>query len=299
MHVGRLTALLVGSLVAAPAAPASITPPDSAIVVEGSREREQQIRQFIKTLMPAPVRGQTSRFETAVCPAVVGLPQHQNGYIEQRMRRIADAAGIPVAGTGCTANAIVIVTNDKNAFLRRLEKERPEYFPVTWEGRQIHSLQNASPVAAWQLEEMLRSDGTSVSQQITHSSVSLAELVAASQKSFEPDSRLKPAVRKRFVSSILVVQADALAGLTTMQLADYAAMRTLVRTDPDQTRDTVPNTILNVIEAPMGTPVPITLTAWDMSFLKAFYASGKNNYVESQRSQMQRQMRQNLDMAQP
>ena len=81
-------------------------------------------------------------------------------------------------------------------------------------------------------------------------------------------------------------------------LADYVAMRALVRTDPKRLRTSSADTILSVIEAPMGSAVPLTLTAWDLSFLRAFYASGKNNYAEYQRSEMQRLMKRELDQAQ-
>ena len=96
----------------------------------------------------------------------------------------------------------------------------------------------------------------------------------------------------------MVVQANALDGLTTTQLADYAAMRAFVRTDPKNLRSSSSDTILSIIDAPMGTAVPLTLTPWDLSFLRAFYASGNNSYAEYQRSEMQRLMKRELDKTQ-
>jgi hypothetical protein len=55
------------------------------------------------------------------------------------------------------------------------------------------------------------------------------------------------------------------------------------------------DTILSVIDAPMGSAIPLTLTAWDLSFLKAFYASSKESYAEYQRAEMRRAMRRELD----
>ena len=118
------------------------------------------------------------------------------------------------------------------------------------------------------------------------------------QRTIEPLTRLKPAARRAFQTSIVVVQADALDGLTTTQLADYAAMRAFVRTDPKRLRSSASDTILGVIDAPMGSAVPLTLTPWDLSFLKAFYASGSNSYAEYQRSEMQRLMKRELDKVQ-
>ena len=49
-------------------------------------------------------------------------------------------------------------------------------------------------------------------------------------------------------------------------------------------------TILKVLEAPMGSEVPLTMTAWDLSFLKGLYAATNNLYAASQRSEIRRQI---------
>jgi hypothetical protein len=281
-----LLATLVGPNAGAGPAPSDQT----AIVVQGTREREKQISRFIKSLTPAPVRGQTARFESAVCPVAVGLPDRQNEYIAERMRQVAKAANIAVAKPDCQPNVILIVTNDKASFLKRLARQRPDYFPADWSVFKLHEIQrDPAPATAWYLEGKKGSDGREITPDYEG---------YFTQKGPEGASRLIPAARHYFGASVVVVQADALAGLTTLQLADYAAMRAFVRTDPKQLRETAADSILKVIEAPMGTPVPLTLTAWDLGFLKAFYASGKNSYVEYQRAEMQKQMRRHLDRQQ-
>src|SRR5213596_1236714 len=79
----------------------------SEIVVRGTRDRDQQIRQFIKDLTPAPVRGQLARFEAPVCPVVLGVAPKQAAAIEDRIRQVAAAAKIPVARPGCVINVAV------------------------------------------------------------------------------------------------------------------------------------------------------------------------------------------------
>ena len=101
------------------------------------------------------------------------------------------------------------------------------------------------------------------------------------------------------MTSVLVVQANALAGLTATQFADYAAMRTFVRTDPNQVRAPPSQTILKVMDAPMGTAVPLSLTNWDLSFLEAYYASGTQSYANVQRNEIAQRMKRELDRTQP
>ena len=75
-------------------------------------------------------------------------------------------------------------------------------------------------------------------------------------------------------------------------------MQSLIRTDPKQLRQSSPSTILSIIDAPMGTAIPESLTPWDLAFLKSFYASTKNMYAEYQRAQMKGEMKRRLDAEQ-
>lgn len=281
--------------IAAPPAP----PPETApIIVQGTQDRDKEVRTFIRDLTPAPVHGQLGRFEAPVCPAVAGVAPAQGDFIVERLRRIAAAIGIPIAKPRCDANVVVIVTADKAALLKKLDKQRHDYFPPDWSGSQIHELQrDPSPAAAWQFEQAYWADGRPISSDIIAAGTDGGGFLAATQRTTEPASRLKPSARNGFLTSIVVVQRDALNGLTTTQLADYAAMRAFVRTDPKRVPSSGVDTILSVIDAPMGSAVPLTLTNWDLSFLKAFYASGSNNYAEYQRAEMQRLMKRELDRA--
>lgn len=289
--------LLAGAGLVAPAGaqPVQPAPEASPIVVQGVHDRDKQIRNFIRDLTPAPVHGQLSRFDSPICPAVAGLSTAQASAIAERMRRVAAAVGIRVDKPSCAPNVILIVTDDKAALLKKLEVKRPEYFPPDWSSIDVHELEHdPSPVAAWQFEGTFWADGRPLSDNVVASAISIDEL----QKTIEPSTRLRPAARHDFLTSVVLVQRQALNGLTTTQLADYVAMRALVRTDPKRLRTSSADTILSVIEAPMGSAVPLTLTAWDLSFLRAFYSSGKNNYAEYQRSEMQRLMKRELDQAQ-
>ena len=292
MSIAMFLAALMSAASAAPTMPA----PESPIVVQGVHDRDQKISRFIKELTPAPVGGQISRFDAPVCPAVAGVSAEQQAYIEGRLRRIAATVGIAVAARSCDPNVILVVARNKNDLLKQLERHRPEYFPASWSSWHIHELEHdPEPVAAWQFEGQFWADGRPVAGETAASGISdILQL----QRTIEPLTRLKPSARRAFVTAIVIVQHDALTGLTTTQLADYTAMRAFARTDPKKLRAASSDTILGVLDAPMGSAVPLTLTAWDLSFLKALYASNKNSYAEYQRSEMQALMRRELDKAQ-
>jgi hypothetical protein len=225
---------------------------------------------------PPPATGQVpTRFELPVCPAVYGLAPQQAAFVADRMRRIAAAAGVPLANAPCDPNAIVIVTADKGNLIRGLEQRHPDYFPIEWNARQIRDLErDPSPAAAWQFEGLMTPDKLRIAETTIPSlldPVDPAALVAATAPTTAPASRLRPALRHDVMTSVLVVQANALQGLTTNQFADYAAMRTFARADPRQVALPASDTILKVVDAPMGTAVPMSITASDLDFLRGYY----------------------------
>ena len=78
----------------------------------------------------------------------------------------------------------------------------------------------------------------------------------------------------------------SLSGLTVIQLADYAAMRAFAQVDPSRLEKSAAPTILTILDAPMGSAVPITLTEWDLAYLKALYSSTENRLAGQQRHEM-------------
>ena len=260
---------------------------ETEIVVEGLKERRRQIQRFVGALTDTYVRGQIARFEFEVCPMALGMTDAQNMQVAERIRRIAQAANVPLGERGCDPNAIVIVTPNKPATMRDLRRASPHLFRTAL-GARIRP-NPAEPVSAWQVEGRLTQDGQAVP--IVNDDMGTYYRTEVTRAS----SRLAPATRPHFTASIVVIQLDALRGLTATQLADYAAMRMLARTQPSKLdRSTVP-TILNVIDAPMGAEVPVTLTQWDLGFLRALYGSEENRYAEQQRHEMRRLLERDLD----
>jgi hypothetical protein len=216
------------------------------------------------------------RFTRPVCPGVYGLARQQAALITGRMRQVAKAAGVPLANQPCDPNAIVIVATNKAATIEALQQKHADYFPHEWSDRQIRALEADSyPAAAWQFEGLLTPDGIRVAENSDPSQldpVNTGSLAATATGTTLPASRMRPSIRRDVMTSVLVVEAKAIAGITTTQFADYAAMRTFARADPRQTSLSASDTILKVLDAPMGTAVPLSVTAQDLDFLKAYYS---------------------------
>jgi hypothetical protein len=259
------------------------------IVVEGQRNRDAQIRELIEALPPTRSDGHYSRFEEGACPALLGVPPHQRALAAERIRAVAAAGGVPVAGAKCLTNVLVIVTPDKKRLIAQLAKQYPSYFSELSK-REISSLLKGSgPSALWHRKELYRSDGRA---RFAAGSVDYLD-----RRSTEGASRLRDLAHPAFTGSILIVESAALDGLTTTQLADYAAMRAFTGADPERLPGGKVSTILTVLETPMGAEVPNSLTAWDIAFLKSLYKSSPNSFAPGQRGQIRARMKKEMDAA--
>lgn len=263
--------------------------PSGTIVVQGMRNPDEEIARFVDALTDTPPSGQLSRFDWKVCPAAVGLGDARGAIIARRMRQVAEAAAIPVDKASCRPNVLLFVARDKGELIGQLYRKYPAYFGGVDRAAVTRMVRDPSPAAAWHVEGRLDADGIAVSRDLLTGQETVERT--------DSPSRLSTASRPHFLASVVVVDLDALAGLTVTQLADYAAMRAFARTDPRRLGKTSAPTILSAVEASMDSAVPLTLTNWDLAFLKSLYASSTNRSAARQRSEMKQIVRQTLQDA--
>ena len=272
---------ILSVVAAAPAVGQPTTPPpNQEIVVEGTRGSDRQVRDFVKALTDAPSFGQIGRFHAAVCPVAMGLTPVHNAALGARMRSVAAAANVRVGPVGCTPNAFVIVAPDKGAAIRELYRRYPSYF-AGLSSKQISSLAAApGPATAWQISTLLSAEGEILKKAGGSDHYIL-------ENSNTP-SRVKAATIPAFVASMVVIDRRAAAGLTVTQLADYAAMRTFADTAPAKAAGVRAPSILTILDEAPNQLVPVTLTYWDLAFLKSLYATSNAYYASYQRGDMER-----------
>lgn len=274
----------------APPPPAPSARPQTSeqdVIVTGTLRREEEIRDFVGALTHGePMTGQISRFEDAICPGVYGLSAAVRDTIANRIRTVAAFVGLRVGGANCRPNVLLMVTRDKRAFLQRLASRYPQFFDEE-ENSPRRVVAQPGPVSAWHAAIELNAEGQPLSVQGGF----------GVNRTGRGQSRITAATRPVFTAAAVVVESGSLAGLSTIQLADYVLMRGLARTDPHQLTASSPPSILTAIEAPMGTAVPITITTWDLGFLRGLYGGQANLRAPQQRGEIQRQVATELNRA--
>ncbi len=71
-------------------------------------------------------------------------------------------------------------------------------------------------------------------------------------------------------------------------------MRTFAAADPDKVMKTGAPSILTVLGQPDDRPLPITITYWDLGFLKALYATSNAYYSNRRRHEMENVVKKEL-----
>jgi hypothetical protein len=276
-------ALTFASQAAAQNAP---PPPDDELIVTGTREREQAARAMVEALSgldsAAVDTDPISRLDhKPVCPGVVGLRAERNTAIADRIRDVATAAGMSVADARCRPNLLVLFARDKTELLRQLRQQHPALF-VDATGSLLSVPEQPGPVTVLHVNRLVDRDGLLVP----------FDPIAGYHVVSSPNtpSRISASARPIFAASIVVIELNALVGLSPTQIADYAAMRAFTSADPAQVPRLGVDTILTAVEAPEGTAVPITLTRWDLAYLRALTATPNYHYAQRQRIDVRRRM---------
>jgi hypothetical protein len=278
---------LLAGMAAAMAAPAPGPPAEPDIVVLGTRQGDRQVRDFVEALAVPSANKQLGRAEDGVCPLSFGLAPRDGARFVQRLRRLAEAAGVPTAGESCRPNVVLFVVPDKKSAIEHWRVKRPDFF----EGllpRDVRALAgSAGPVSAWHIVHQKGAGRRAVGENVDGISNHLVVNHASS-------SRIGSNIQLEFFAAFIVIEASALREATLTQVADYAAMRTFARTDPQAARTQQAPTILTLFEPGLEAAAPLSVTQWDLGFLKALYGTRSAYSAAEQQKAMARSLRQHM-----
>lgn len=274
------------------------------IVVEGRQTRDGAT-DFVDRLLPVVAGGQYGRFEDPICPRAIGVTASLGKEIADRIRRVARAANIDVAGDKCTPNLILITAADKNATVEALRKTRPLYVRGIGVDELNQLGRSERPFLSWQVTDVVGADGMPVAgagqskpttDVVDGSSSRAGEGRSRYEGAFPratttvSASRLRSVVKPRVLASVVIVETGALANVTARQLADFALVRAM--TPSTGTREEPPaSSILGLFNAGV-TPEsgPQSVTWWDVSFLKALVNTRSDAYANTQKSEIRNHM---------
>ena len=265
------------------------------IIVTGARNRDEAVRDYVAAIT-VETDDQLAKFATPICPASFGLPAGHNEVIAARVRRIADYVGIGSAGPGCRPNVVIVIAESGGDFVRHLHGERPDLFSALETSAIRRVMRAEGPVRTWQVIEPRGADGRPMER------ISFLDMGGGPPRpvlrgyvlrGVSPSLTQKP-TRQDLALSFIVLDLDAVEGLTLLQIADYAATRALARTEaaPMSRR----RSILGLFgDTDAGIAPAGELTNWDAAYLRALYRTANSIRGSQQRANIARTMVRELD----
>jgi len=208
---------------------------------------------------------QIARFNEPVCAGVIGLPQPYAARVVTRMMTVAKNAGAALAGPRCRPNLTLVIVDDGRLLLTELKRQKPALFNALPAREVERALTEPGPARVITLTQLLSRDGRAQSLDYTNGNTGMAGGAPVLQ--VESASIVNMATRQDITGSLVLIDTAAALGKGLDQLADYAALRALAKTNVSAHEDD--DTILSLFSG-QGTP-PRGLTAFDAAFLKALY----------------------------
>lgn len=254
--------------------------------------RADMARVFVNRIV-APARGRGLGRWLKICPGIANLDRAVAQPIVDRLATRAVDLGIEIEGPGCEANIIVVFTTDAHGLTRALVEAEPRAFRgqgggIDRGGAALRAFRdNDRPVRWWSLSVPIDSEtgrravrvpgdrvGGPTGHRLaaalgcvqTHDCVGVGAPIIQSAGGA---SRLNSLIVDQLYKAIVIVDIDAVSGLSTDQLGDYLAMVSLAQIDPEAETGAF-DTVLNLFDNPDGVP---GLTEWDQSYLTALYDS--------------------------
>jgi hypothetical protein len=186
-----------------------------------------------------------------------------NQVIEERIRQVAAEANIRQGRHRCSANIVLLVAHDADTFVSAIRRHFPSMFNDL-SSSELKAALASGPVHGWNSVEVRNEDG----ERISGASDDGVKILVVRRA-----SRILEPTQQVVLRSILIVDSQAIAGKTLIQVADYAAMRTLAGARPPATASGL-DTILSLFDASQSSPA--RLTAVDKGYLRGLYRTHPN-----------------------
>lgn len=269
--------LLIAALALTPSAvSAGAAPGNPDVIVTGRVNASPAQAQHFVAKATIAGQGQLARFHTPVCPVVLGVSAEAARAIASRLRETARGIGAEVASAPCQANLTIVVSDDGGALLSDIRRTSPGWVEGLRRAEIRDLIDDRAPVRAWAVVSERNADGVLVSTSHTDAPRSSRAMSA---------SILRQSTRLDIDAAFVVIDRSVIAGKTTAQIADYAAMRGLARTRPVE--GTSIGTILTLFGFAPDKAMP-ELTRADILYLQSLYRFGGTETLIEARARLAR-----------
>jgi hypothetical protein len=251
--------------------------PTGEIIVEGTTEKE--IRNFVwRAITPMSGRKIAVR-EEAICVGFDNIDANLEAALRQRIAENLATIGRELAKPGCTLNAVVAFPRDAHAFVNWMSDNNPSVFLGLYVPERRRHIRPRRMAYNWHLvneKAMMRefqNVGGGFDSVWSQAASGLLSLNSAS-------SRIAQQLGTNTIShSFTVIEASAIDGITTTQLADYITMHALVMFEPGVREEVPQGSILRLFDDKGANPAAAEeMSAVDRVVLSTLYREGRSYF---------------------
>lgn len=285
-----------GAPAAEPAAarPAPAERADDDILVEGvtlsAGELRQQAGLMIRTLALLPTSDQYARWNTPVCPVVIGTPNARVvEALTVKLRLVAAEAGVPLGKPGRDSNLVIAFADDAGRLFSKVAARRTQIFETVLPREAQILRRSPLPVRWWHGLQPGGSEGQGVASGAEAAGgVGLPglDLGQTSIAVYGGGSLVDSPVRTNVMNASILIDVRRVEGVRLDALAAYVALMALAPARLPPTALPV-RSIANLF---LGQPDVTDLTAWDRAYLEALYRTPPNRAARTQEAAMAARM---------
>ena len=291
---------LASAIAAASAAHAQVASPSSRLetvtVTAAKLNLGDVIRTYVKSFAaPSPYLGKIARWESGVCPKVMGLQPAAATLVVDRIKAVAKMVGAPISTKdSCRTNVEIIVTPQPQALLDAIRKKRSGVLGYSSGPSQTARMAIMNrPIQAWYVTETEDYAG------IQHPDEMVDDCAMHTGRREDcymlvSGFSLSDGLKSNFVNALVIVDSSKIGDLQIGSLADYVAMEALAQTQAADNCRAMP-TVTNLALAGCSIPNKATaLTDTDIAYLRALYRVQPDAKLNMQEHQISHDMEKSL-----
>jgi hypothetical protein len=236
------------------------------IYSDAQRERDEALsRHFVQSLLRPShnLEGQFTRWKVPVCPHVVGLTKSNTYVVEKRIREVAEQAGVPLDRKDpCRPNIEIFISPEPQVTLDAVRKAD---FMLVASTPYAATMTLHYPVQAFYYGFYRDYNGKVFLDMDWEFYLDDPPHVAAK------GTRLSTGIKAQMGMATIIVDANAITGLTLGSLGDYLALMALAQTPATghcQPAPSIANLFLTDCDAELHTT---SLSHADVAMLTALY----------------------------
>lgn len=284
-----VAALMFGAMASAALANGAPTEPEE-LIIEGRRLTPEELRSdaaaMIRTLSVVPWTDQYARWNTPVCPEVIGTANEMVARtLIDKIRLVAAEAGAPLGKPGCDSNVVIAFADDAGKVFSKVAARRPQIFDVV-QPYEAKALRHSTLPVRW---FYALQTGGSMGQQLASGDeapgageLPVLDFGQTTLQLYNGGRMIGMPTRANVVSAAIMIDIRHIEGTRLDALAAHVAMVALApsRMPPK------PLPVRSIANLYQGDADLTDLSAWDRAYLEALYAVPANRASTYQRAAM-------------